>query len=53
MGREGKSITVIATVSRHNSEQDREDDADWDHLVSRIEEIVHEDIYSDIHAMVV
>lgn len=53
MGREGKSITVIATVSRHNSEQDDIDNYNWDDLVSRIENIVNEPRYERICAMVV
>lgn len=53
MGYESVSITVMAALSRHNSEQDREDNVDWEHLVNRIQEIVEEDIYSEIQPFVV
>ena len=48
MGTERKSLTVVAYVSRHNSEEDREDDARWDALVGRVREIVDDETYADI-----
>lgn len=53
MGREGKAVTVIATVSRHNSEQDEEHDLLWDQLVSAIKGVVAHPAYEAINAVVV
>jgi hypothetical protein len=53
MGYEQRIITIHAYVSRHNSEQDKEDDADWERLRERIEWIVAEHQYERINAQVV
>lgn len=42
MGYEDKTITVTATVSRHNSDQDRYDDAAVETLREKIAEAVDE-----------
>lgn len=40
MGRETKTITISASVSRHNSEVDRYDDAFMDSLRVKIEALI-------------
>lgn len=53
MGYDTVQLTVVASVSRHNSPQDKEDDADWRELSERIEMIVREHKYEGLGAMVV
>lgn len=53
MGYTSESITISVTLSRHNSDQDRQDNADWQELQERIEMIVREHRYEGISAMVV
>lgn len=52
MGRELKTLTVNATVSRHNSTEDDRDDALWDELCERIEALVDEARYLPIRPSV-
>ena len=52
MGRESvEVIRVIATVSRHNSDEDGQHDALVEELQTRLRQIVNEDRYLAIHAM--
>lgn len=44
-------LTVVASVSRHNSEQDDVDDALVEDLRTRLEAIAHEDKYESIRVM--
>lgn len=46
MGREQVRMEVHALVSRHNSDQDRKDKADWDEFVDRVNAIAREHRYS-------
>jgi hypothetical protein len=39
MGRERVEIKVTASLSRHNSDQDDEDDVDWMELVRQLEQV--------------
>lgn len=51
MGRDSvKVVEVTASVSRHNSSQDTEDDALVDELRQRIVDIVSEERYKNIRA---
>lgn len=52
MGREQRRIEVHAYLSRHNSDQDRKDDADWEELRNRIEAICREHRYADLNVQV-
>lgn len=42
MGRETLSMSISMLVSRHNSEQDKLDNAAWDILCSEIQQLVWE-----------
>lgn len=46
------TLTVIASVSRHNSERDRLHDELWDELVERIEALCNDPKYADIYPAV-
>lgn len=48
MGYEMKEIKVVCSVSRHGTESDREDDADWEELTNRIKMIANEHRYSHL-----
>lgn len=48
MGRQVVQFTVTGSVSRHNSDADREDDADWLRLCERMEMIAKEHAYARI-----
>lgn len=48
MGRNCVEFKVIATVSRHNSERDREDDDLWEELQERVRAICMEHRYESI-----
>ena len=48
MGREYRDIKISCTVSRHNSEQDIEDDFLFEELQRRIEAITKEHRYERI-----
>lgn len=50
MGRAYTSMTVTASLSRHNSALDVEDDQLWAELVERVRAIVREDRYAAINA---
>lgn len=51
MGYDTRSITVMASVSRHNSPKDDEHDALWEELQKRVGEIVEDPRYQDIAPM--
>lgn len=48
MGRDTVRMEIVGYVSRHNSEQDRKDDADWAELQERIRMIVREHRYEGL-----
>lgn len=52
MGRETVTLTVTASVSRHNSEEDRENDAALDRLRRVIETVLEAPEYQDMGAVV-
>ena len=47
MGYETRVVEVRGTVSRHNSQQDIDDDGAWDELIARIEAIAKEHLCPD------
>jgi hypothetical protein len=51
MGRDCVEFRVTATVSRHNSDRDREDDALWEELRERVRMICMEHRYESISPM--
>ena len=51
MGREMISLKVFATLSSHNSDEDVRDQALWDDLQKRIEELCAEPRYRPITPM--
>lgn len=51
MGYEYKTLSITASVSRHNSARDEADDRLWDDLVKRVEEIVNDEKYRQITPM--
>jgi hypothetical protein len=52
MGWERRELLVIGSVSRNNTDQDREDDRLWSDLKARIIAIVEEEQYAAIAAEV-
>jgi len=48
MGWDRVSIEIYGHVSRHNSDQDRKDDADWEEFVERVKAISKEHRYSKL-----
>jgi hypothetical protein len=50
MGVERKSLTVYATVSRHNSERDERDDELWDLLRTEIAAVANRPTFRPIRA---
>ena len=48
MGTQQVTLTVLGSVSRHNSDQDRTDDALWDEFTARVEAIAREHRYESI-----
>lgn len=48
MGRQVVQFTVTGKVSRHNSDEDKEDDADWLRLCERLEMVAREHSYERI-----
>jgi hypothetical protein len=48
MGRDTRTATIHATVSRHNSGQDDIDDALWDKLLAEVRAIVNKPEYEPI-----
>jgi len=51
MGWEYQRLEITAMVSRHNAPQDKEHDQLWSELRSRIDELLGEERYEDIHPM--
>lgn len=51
MGYEYRTLSITASVSRHNSARDEADDRLWDDLVKRVEEIVNDEKYRQITPM--
>lgn len=51
MGRECVEFRVVATISKHNSEQDLIDDMLWEELQGRINAICMEHRYESIGPM--
>lgn len=52
MGRRQESITITASLSSHNDEQDDIDEARWTELRGRIEDLLNESKYQDIGPMI-
>lgn len=48
MGYDTVKLTVTAAVSRHNSEQDREDDYAWERFCNRVHELAAEPEFSEL-----
>ena len=48
MGRDRVELTVYAYVSRHNSEQDKIDDAAWLEFIDRVKFIARDHRYESI-----
>ena len=48
MGWDQKKAEIIGHVSRHNSDQDRKDDADWEEFIERVRAISKEHRYADL-----
>lgn len=53
MGRDSVEIKIVALLSRHNSEQDAEDDAAWAHFQDRLKELTEQPRYSNIGVWIV
>jgi len=53
MGREQVEIRIVATVSRHNSPQDKLDDWRWTKMCGSIEHLIESSQYNDIQPMIV
>lgn len=53
MGRDLVVLEVSATVSRHNSPQDEEDDQAWDDLKDKIIALTKEPKYQNIQPMTI
>jgi hypothetical protein len=53
VGRTCEEFKVSAMLSRHNSEQDRIDDALWEELQARVRAICQEHRYASIAADIV
>lgn len=45
MGWDKVELRIMGRVSRHNSQQDKDDDSDWEELRHRIELIIREHRY--------
>jgi hypothetical protein len=48
MGRDRRTATIYASVSRHNSEQDDIDDALWDELIDAVRDLISDPRYDSI-----
>lgn len=48
MGKETVSLYVGATLSRHNSEQDKKDDEAWEHFIQRVRHLAALPMYKDL-----
>jgi hypothetical protein len=48
MGREYRRFSVSASVSRHNSPEDRLDDALFDYFHDKVEELARDPMYKKI-----
>lgn len=51
MGREQVTLTVTATVSRHNSDEDKTDDALWDEFCAAVKALADDPKYESISPM--
>lgn len=52
MGRDTKKLEVTGTVSRHNSDEDRRDDALWDSFVQEVNVLALEERFEPLGLMV-
>jgi hypothetical protein len=52
MGREVRRLTISGTVSRHNSDEDTRDDADWEDLQHRVSMIARERRYENLEIVI-
>lgn len=48
MGRDQREVRVVVTVSAHNSEQDRIDQALFDELAAEVKRLAEQPKYADI-----
>lgn len=53
MGWDSRTLEITGHVSRHNSQQDKDDDADWEEFVERVNCIAKEHRYEKLNLMVI